>query len=77
MPFDPPLGRTAVRRYGPVASDWVTWEPCPRCGSRAAVGWGPEAHCAPGDADDGPMEFDCPTGCAADPRELLAWGGYR
>ena len=52
-------------------SEWVTWEPCPRCGRRAAVGWGPQALCVRGDADDGPVEFDCPTRCPVDPRELL------
>jgi hypothetical protein len=58
-------------------SEWVTWEPCPRCGSRAAVGWGPEAPCVRGGAHDGPVEFDCPAGCPVDPRELLAECGSR
>jgi hypothetical protein len=41
-------------------SERVTWTACPRCGSRAAVGWAPVGDAA---SEDVPVEFDCPAGC--------------
>lgn len=50
----------------------VTWERCPRCGERAAVGWRT--------ADDAgsawppvefAVEFDCPTGCHLSIEEMV------
>ncbi|TFV87109.1 hypothetical protein E4P40_11820 [Blastococcus sp. CT_GayMR20] len=38
-------------------SEWITWELCPRCGDRAAVGWRDAGQFVD------PIEFDCPTGC--------------
>lgn len=38
-------------------SEWITWESCPRCGDRSAVGWS-----AAGRFVD-PVEFDCARGC--------------
>jgi hypothetical protein len=70
MSCDLPPASAAGRRRVTRASEWVTWEPCPRCGDRAAVGWGPRARPSR-DAPDGPVEFDCPAGCPVDPRELL------
>lgn len=51
-------------------SERVTWEPCPGCSRRAAVGWavGPGNAAVPD--GDVPVEFDCPAGCAVDRREL-------
>lgn len=48
-----------------VESEWITWEVCPRCGDRAAVGWS--------DADRfvDPIEFDCPRGCRLTIGELV------
>jgi len=47
----------------------VTWEVCPRCGERAAVGWAPVM---PTGAPSGhrPVEFDCPAGCQVGLEEL-------
>jgi hypothetical protein len=52
-------------------SDWITWELCPRCSQRAAVGWrelpdasAPVVHVA--------VEFDCRHGCRLEPAELAA-----
>lgn len=48
-----------------IESEWITWELCPRCGHRAAVGW----------SDDGrfvdPIEFDCHNGCRLSISELV------
>jgi hypothetical protein len=41
-------------------SERVSWETCPLCGGRAAVGW----------ADGSPVEFDCPAGCEVTYSEL-------
>jgi hypothetical protein len=38
-------------------SDRITWEMCPMCGRRAAVGWVRDRGA------DYPVESDCPTGC--------------
>jgi len=47
-------------------SERVTWDPCPRCGRLAAVGWAriPGAAGAPGVCR--PVEFDCTAGCQVD-----------
>ena len=58
-------------------SERITWEPCPVCGSSAAVGWAatatseatPEATPEARPQDD-PVEFDCPNGCRLSVREL-------
>jgi hypothetical protein len=43
-------------------SERVTWEACPRCGERAAVGW--EQVClSTGPAREVPVELDCAGGC--------------
>ncbi|MGY1809697.1 hypothetical protein ACI8AF_20215 [Blastococcus sp. SYSU D00669] len=51
-------------------SDRVTWEPCPRCGGTAAVGWAPDTGDAAGPASEVPVEFDCTSGCSVTPAEL-------
>lgn len=38
-------------------SERITWERCPGCGDRAAVGW----------AGERPVEMDCRQGCAVPP----------
>lgn len=38
-------------------SERITWETCPVCGARAAVGW-----IRDGEAEH-PVESDCPSGC--------------
>jgi hypothetical protein len=65
-----PLSRPPAHRPRPVGegrvSEWITWRPCPLCGSPAALGWvsvirgdgGPAAHV--------PVEFDCSGGCSWD-----------
>jgi hypothetical protein len=42
-------------------TDRVTWEPCPRCGEPAAVGWTGEVV----------AEFDCRHGCAVTEEQLM------
>ena len=45
-------------------SEWITWETCPSCGARAAVGW----------IGDTAVEFDCASGCdVAVSRRDSAW----
>lgn len=48
--------------------DWnerITWELCPRCGERAAVGWREVGRFT--DA----VEFDCANGCRPSIMELV------
>ena len=68
-------GRMLMDRKRPMepgGSHRITWERCPRCGRRAAVGWralgatdssGSEAELA--------VEFDCVTGCGLSLDELV------
>lgn len=35
-------------------SELISWETCPQCGARAAVGW----------IRQDPVEFDCQAGCS-------------
>jgi hypothetical protein len=51
-------------------SERVTWEECPRCGGRAAVGWGAEARMIGGPPREEPEEFDCLAGCELGRDEL-------
>ena len=46
-------------------SEWITWESCPRCGNRSAVGWS-----AAGRSME-PVEFDCAGGCRLTVCELV------
>lgn len=48
-----------------IESEWITWELCPRCGDRAAVGWSGAGRFVD------PIEFDCPRGCRLNIRELV------
>lgn len=48
-----------------LQSEWITWEFCPHCGERAAVGW----RDAGGFVD--PIEFDCSRGCRLDICQLV------
>jgi hypothetical protein len=43
-------------------SEWVSWETCPVCGTRMAVGWDPP-YGAAGTATAAAVEFDCYNGC--------------
>lgn len=52
-------------------SDRVTWERCPRCRGRAAVGWDAVPWSATQPAAEVPVEFDCPAGCSVRSGELL------
>ena len=60
-------------------SDRITWQPCPRCGSRSAVGWVFVPGADGGPAHDVPVEFDCMRGCRPDRADLRRWleGGSR
>ena len=49
-------------------SDRVTWERCPRCGGRAAVGWVAVPGTVTEPAEEVPVEFDCAAGCS------VSWG---
>jgi hypothetical protein len=56
-------------------SDLITWEVCPRCGGRAAVGWRIADPPAGGPQPGFPLvgtadEFDCTSGCRPTCREL-------
>ena len=54
-------------------SERITWESCPVCGSKAAVGWAssPKMEATPaGRTQDDPVEFDCPNGCRLSARDL-------
>jgi NTE family protein len=48
-------------------SESVTWENCPTCERPAAVGW----------LDGSPVEFDCPSGCDVDAKQLSAFADRR
>jgi hypothetical protein len=52
-------------------SDRVTWELCPRCGARAAVGWAAATSGGGEPAPDALVEYDCPTGCRPSSAELM------
>jgi hypothetical protein len=52
-------------------SDRVTWERCPRCGGRAAVGWAVVRWSPSGPGAEVPVEFDCPAGCSVRGDDLL------
>jgi hypothetical protein len=47
----------------------VSWEPCPQCGGRAAVGWAPVAP-FDGRPREVPVQFDCSAGCRPTPGEF-------
>lgn len=47
----------------------VTWETCPMCGGRVAVGWQP-TESSPSDAQEVPVEFDCLNGCSLTSEQL-------
>jgi hypothetical protein len=49
-------------------SDRVTWERCPRCRGRAAVGWAVVPRSPGQPAAEVPVEFDCAAGCS------VSWG---
>ena len=53
-------------------SERITWEPCPVCGSKAAVGWDSttKTEATPEAQRQDPVEFDCPNGCRLSAREL-------
>jgi hypothetical protein len=48
----------------------VTWEICPTCGRRAAVGWELSDFDADHSVSESPIEFDCPAGCMLPATEL-------
>ncbi|WP_324277202.1 hypothetical protein [Blastococcus brunescens] len=48
-----------------IDSQWITWELCPRCGDRAAVGWREVGRFV------GPVEFDCRNGCRVNICEVV------
>lgn len=48
-----------------IESQWITWELCPRCGGRAAVGWSDAGRFVD------PIEFDCLGGCRLNICELV------
>lgn len=56
-------------------SEWITWERCPKCGDRAAVGWSETGQFV--DA----VEFDCRNNCrlsiATIVRMFPSWGRGR
>jgi hypothetical protein len=54
-------------------SERITWQPCPCCGSRAAVGWAPVTGADRGPTDDVPVEFDCSRGCQLEEADLRRW----
>ena len=56
-------------------SDRITWQPCPRCGSRSAVGWESVPGVDGDPAHDVPVEFDCMRGCPLDRADLRRWLG--
>jgi hypothetical protein len=60
------------RRIEPAGSHRITWERCPRCGRRAAVGWRIAAttDCAEPAAEHA-VEFDCVSGCDLSFDELV------
>jgi hypothetical protein len=49
-------------------SDRVTWERCPRCAGRAAIGWVGVPGTGTEAAGEVPVEFDCAAGCS------VSWG---
>jgi predicted metal-binding protein len=48
----------------------ISWESCPTCGERAAVGWELFVCTACHSVNESPVEFDCPAGCQMDEAEL-------
>lgn len=55
-----------------AGSSRVSWEACPRCGGRAAVGWravGDERSSLP--IVEYAVEFDCATGCGLSVEEMV------
>ena len=68
-------GRMIMDRKPPVESGGshrITWERCPRCGRRAAVGWRPAAatHLSRS-VPEHAVEFDCVSGCSLSVDELV------
>ena len=59
------------RPMEPAGSHRITWERCPRCGRRAAVGW--RTMGSSGSATEHAVEFDCVTGCGLSLDELVRW----
>ena len=44
-------------------SDRVSWETCPNCGGRVAIGWTEQAPAGTAGPVEEPVEADCVTGC--------------
>ena len=54
-------------------SEWITWQPCPLCGDRAAMGWASIIRVDGGVDEDVPVEFDCIGGCQWDQSGFQRW----
>lgn len=53
-------------------SDRVSWEICPSCGGRIAIGWSAR-DTADGPVAERPVEYDCSAGCHLTLAELRAF----
>jgi hypothetical protein len=58
-------------------SERISWENCPTCGSPAAVGWTTVLWVAGESREEGPIEFDCPSGCHLSHQALAEAFGQR
>jgi hypothetical protein len=51
-------------------SERISWETCPDCGGRVAVGWQPRTEQHFSGQWEEPVEADCRNGCRLTPRQL-------